>query len=193
VVASFSRWLPGWSIVPSVCVDAQNFPDPASGGIVIAVCPKLVSFCEIEPLELMPGRCLSVSLSALVGGLQRNLQVLIVHNYGLTFSQVNDIGNHLDSVLQICHPQPCQFFPSLLAILTLQQGMTEPLRLDGQRRMRCQLLPATQVLANCNGKSISSIGAKYGNPSQPTTIRLAIAAIDSIGRFLLALRVCFLN
>ena len=71
--------------------DYQGFPDPASGGVVIAICPKLASSCEIEPLEIMPGRCLSVSLSALVGGLQRNLQVFIVHNYGLTFSQVNDI------------------------------------------------------------------------------------------------------
>ena len=48
VVASFSRWLLGWSIVPSVCADAQNFPDPASGGIVIAVCPKLVSFVRLS-------------------------------------------------------------------------------------------------------------------------------------------------
>ena len=44
VVASFGRWLPGWNIVPSVGVDDQNFDDPASGGIVIAVCPKLSSF-----------------------------------------------------------------------------------------------------------------------------------------------------
>ena len=70
-VASFSRWLPGWNIVPSVCVDDKFVDDPASGGIVIAVCPKLLSFCEIESLEIVPGRCLSVSLSALVGGLQR--------------------------------------------------------------------------------------------------------------------------
>ena len=61
----------------------------------------------------MPGRCLSVSLSVLVGGLQRNLQVLTVHNYGLAFFQVNDIGNHLDSSLQICQAQPCQFFALL--------------------------------------------------------------------------------
>jgi hypothetical protein len=92
VRASFNRWLPGWNIVPSVCVDSQGFPDPAAGGVVIAICPKLSSFCEIEPQEIVPGRCLSVSLSALVDGLQRNLQVLTVHNYGLTFSQVNDIG-----------------------------------------------------------------------------------------------------
>ena len=68
VVASFGRWLPGWNIVSSVCVDAQNFADPASGGGVIAVCPKLNSFCKTEPKEIVPGRCLSVSLSALVGG-----------------------------------------------------------------------------------------------------------------------------
>ena len=114
VRASFSRWLPGWNIVPSVCVDSQGFPDPASGGVVIAVCPKLASFCEIEPLEIVPGRCLSVSLSALVGGLQRNLQILTVHNYGLSFSQVNDVGMQLDSVLQVCQAQPCQFFALIL-------------------------------------------------------------------------------
>ena len=113
VRASFGRWLPGWTIVPSVCLDYQGFPDPASGGIVIAVCPKLASSCEIEPLEIVPGRCLSVSLSALVGGLQRNLQVLTVHNYGLSFSQVNDIGIQLDSVLQVCQSHPCQYFSLL--------------------------------------------------------------------------------
>ena len=48
VRASFSRWLPGWNIVPSVCLDYQGFPDPASGGIVIAICLKLASFCEIQ-------------------------------------------------------------------------------------------------------------------------------------------------
>ena len=113
VRASFNRWLSGWNIVPSVCVDSQGFPDPASGGIVIAICPKLSSFCEIEPQEIVPGRCLSVSLSALVGGLQRNLQILTVHNYGLTFSQVNDIGNMLDLSFETCQAQPYQFFSLL--------------------------------------------------------------------------------
>ena len=31
VVASFSCWLPGWIIVASACLDAQDFEDPASG------------------------------------------------------------------------------------------------------------------------------------------------------------------
>ena len=39
VLTSFRRWLPGWNISHSECVDAQNFPDPASGGCVIAICP----------------------------------------------------------------------------------------------------------------------------------------------------------
>ena len=42
--------------------------------------------------------------------LQRNLQVLTVHNFGFSFEQVNDIGTHLDSVLQVCQAQPCQCF-----------------------------------------------------------------------------------
>ena len=68
VRASFDRWLPGWNIVPSLCVDYQGFPDPASGGVVIAICLKSPSICEIEPLEIVPGRCLSVSLSAVCVG-----------------------------------------------------------------------------------------------------------------------------
>ena len=70
VIASFGRWLLGWSIVSSVCQDVQNFADPASGGVVIAICLKLNNICEVEPKEIVPGRCLSVSLSAFAAGLQ---------------------------------------------------------------------------------------------------------------------------
>ena len=107
VLASFKRWLPGWNIMHSGCVDTQNFADPASGGCVIAICFKLCTICEIEPKEIVPGRCLSVSLSSTAGGLQRNLQALTVHNYGLSFNQVNDIDIHMDTILQSCQPLPC--------------------------------------------------------------------------------------
>ena len=68
-LASFKRWLPGWNIMHSGCVDTNFFSDPASGGCVIAICLELCIICEIEPKEIVPGRCLSVSLSSNAGGL----------------------------------------------------------------------------------------------------------------------------
>ena len=82
----------------SVCRDLQNFEDPSSGGVVIAVCPKLSKVCNIEPLEIVPGRCLSVSLWALDSGIKRNLHILSLHNYGLSNEQVSSIGNVLHSL-----------------------------------------------------------------------------------------------
>ena len=66
VKAFFTRNLPGWHISLSVCKDLQYSEDPSSGGIVIAICPKLNRVCSIVPLEIVPGRCLSVSLWAVV-------------------------------------------------------------------------------------------------------------------------------
>ena len=98
VQAFFNRILPGWHIVSSVCLDFQEFEDPAAGGVVIAICPKLSSVCNVEPLEIVPGRCLSVSLWAQISGISRNLHILTLHNYGLSSEQVSAVGAVLDRV-----------------------------------------------------------------------------------------------
>ena len=78
-------------IVCSGCLDFQGFATPGSGGVVIVVCPRLSSVCNIELLEIVPGRCISVSLWAVVSGLQRNLHILTLHNFGLSNAQVSAI------------------------------------------------------------------------------------------------------
>ena len=70
----------------SECKDSQGGEDPAAGGVVIAICPKLSSVCRIEPLEIVPGRCLSVSLWAHISGIPRNLHISTLHNYGISAS-----------------------------------------------------------------------------------------------------------
>ena len=57
-----NRNLRGWHTVSSECKDFQDVEHPAAVGVVIAICPKLSRVCNIEPLEIVPGRCLSVSL-----------------------------------------------------------------------------------------------------------------------------------
>ena len=76
VKAFFSRVLPGWHVCLSVCRNEDWSEDPSSGGVVIVVCPRLSRVCNIELLEIVPGRCISVSLWALVSGLKRNLHIL---------------------------------------------------------------------------------------------------------------------
>ena len=70
--------------------------NPSSGGVVIVVCPRLSSVCNIELLEIVPGRCVSVSLWALVSGIKRNLHILTLHNLGLSNAQVLNIRNVLN-------------------------------------------------------------------------------------------------
>ena len=106
-VECFNRWLPGWNIFAPVCRDIQDFEDPASGGVVIAICPDLNSICNAEAYEIVPGRCLPVALFTHVSGLQRTLQVLTIHNYGPSTEQVALIGSRLDHMLVDCHRQPC--------------------------------------------------------------------------------------
>ena len=85
----FCRVLPGWNINLSVCRDFQHFEDLSSRGVVVAVCPKLSRECNLELLEIVPGRCLSVSLWVRDSGVKRNLHILILHNYGLNNEQTS--------------------------------------------------------------------------------------------------------
>ena len=124
VLSSFRRWLPGWNISHSECVDFQNFPDPASGGCVIAICPKLCGTCEIESKEIVPGRCLSVSLWAQISGILRNLHILTLHNYGLTSEQVSAVGAKLDSIGEVCLRQPNKDFACFIGDFIFLLGMS---------------------------------------------------------------------
>ena len=91
----------------------QYSEDPSSGGIVIAICPKLSRVCNIVPLEIVPGRCLSVSLWALVSGIKRNLHILTLHNFGLSNDNVSSIGSILHTLGEDCRRQPTQEFAYL--------------------------------------------------------------------------------
>ena len=41
ILPSFTQWLRGWLIVRSSCCDSDGFDAPASGVLVIAICPIL--------------------------------------------------------------------------------------------------------------------------------------------------------
>ena len=110
VKAFFNRNLPGWHISLSVCRDLQYSEDPSLGGVVIAICPKLNGVCNIVPLEIVPGRCLSVSLWALVSGIERNLHIVALHNFGLSNENVFSIGSVLHTLGDECRRLPTQEF-----------------------------------------------------------------------------------
>ena len=114
VKAFFNRILPGWHISLSVCKDCQDFEDPSSGGVVIAICPRLSRECNIELLEIVPGRCLSVSLWARISGIKRNLHILTLHNFGLSNEQVSAVGNILNTIGDTCRRFPTQDFACLI-------------------------------------------------------------------------------
>ena len=82
--------------------------------MVIAVCPKLSKVCNIEPLEIVPGRCLSVSLWALDSGIKRNVHILTLHNYGLNNEQVSSIGNVMHRLSDSCRRLPTREFACLI-------------------------------------------------------------------------------
>ena len=81
---------------------------------MIAICPKLSSVCSIVPLEIVPGRCLSVSIWAHISGIPRNLHILTLHNYGLSGEQVSTVGVVLVRLNEACLRQPHKNFALLI-------------------------------------------------------------------------------
>ena len=92
ILLSFSEWLPGWLIVRSSCCDSEGFESPASGGLVIAICPLLCGLCTVEDGVIVPGRCLSATLCSDSFGLQKGVHILNLHNFGFTGGQVSAVG-----------------------------------------------------------------------------------------------------
>ena len=114
ILLSFNRWLPGWEICLSAFCDVHGSESPAVGGVVIAICPDLCKLCNVKSEVIVPGRCLSVTLSSCASGLQRYLHILNLHNFGFSGAQVAAVGAVLDTTLKDCLVRPDKVFAVLI-------------------------------------------------------------------------------
>lgn len=95
ILREFARWLPGWKISFSVSVSHDRMQAPGVGGLVTAISPRIVALAEtIDFLTIIPGRVLHTWV--VVAG--RTLNILNIHNYGLSRLQVCRVGELLDDL-----------------------------------------------------------------------------------------------
>ena len=78
--------------VRSSCCGSDGFDAPASGGLVIVICLMLRGLSYLEDKVIVPGRCLSVTLSSDSFGLHKRAHILNLLNFEFTGGQVSAVG-----------------------------------------------------------------------------------------------------
>ena len=63
ILLQFRVWLPGWRIFVSPFFHPDGTANPASGGVVTAICPAISLVANFEEQCLVPGRCIGISIS----------------------------------------------------------------------------------------------------------------------------------
>ena len=91
---------------------------------MIAICPKLALLANFQEHYLVPGRCMGLSLN--IG--DKYLHVLNLHNYSLSFVQIQQIGNFMSSLAQMNRDSPDCSFSVLVGDLNF--------RADGERNFK---------------------------------------------------------
>ena len=134
--------------------------------------------CNIELLEIVPGRCISVSIWALVSGLKRNLHILTLHNFGLSVSQVKRIGNIMNTIKEDCRRQPTLEFACLVGDFNFLAGRIVFLKWgDHFWRVLRQLLEE-QARGKLCGNAFLHSGQRWCSPSLRGTINTATPVLN---------------
>ena len=105
-----SRVLPGWHLSISAFYSEDGCPHPDTGGVVIAISPFLSSTCIISETIIVPGRCVAASI--LKG--TKSIDIVNVHNFGLSLGDVHRIGDQLNALLRLTQSRPTHHFAAVL-------------------------------------------------------------------------------